>query len=225
MAGRLRWLMLVPTESMTADSLTKSMVAEPMMRLLSSGTMSFKNEPGHPIVARSLPKMTSIEEKHFDMTDHELIKNIAKGIFTVGTCASTRRFICMALLVTSVDATSSASSSTPTATTTEDNTGWLFIFSVAAIIIVMERVITHTIRLWWRHLTSEATTATSSTTRRNVATMTSGSDPASNSVATDTDDELLERDNTTLMYVSDLEAEGLQLRQRNEYLEREVTEL
>ena len=56
MAGRLRWLMLVPTESMTADSLTKSMVAEPMMRLLSSGTMSFKNEPGHPIVARSLQR-------------------------------------------------------------------------------------------------------------------------------------------------------------------------
>ena len=79
MAGRLRWLALVPTESMTADALTKSMLAEPMMRLLSSGTVAFKNEEKHPIVMRSLPKMPKIEEKHFDMSDRELIKDIAKG--------------------------------------------------------------------------------------------------------------------------------------------------
>ena len=39
---------LVPTQSMTADALTKSMLAPPMMELLSSGTTSFHNEENHP---------------------------------------------------------------------------------------------------------------------------------------------------------------------------------
>ena len=52
MTGRVRWLCLIPTQSMTADALTKSMLAPPMMELLSAGTTSFHNEENHPVIMR-----------------------------------------------------------------------------------------------------------------------------------------------------------------------------
>ena len=52
MSGRIRWMCLMPTESMTA--LTKTMIAEPMMKLLTTFTCTYK--------------MDQIEEHHFDMT-------------------------------------------------------------------------------------------------------------------------------------------------------------
>ncbi|CAE7721255.1 unnamed protein product [Symbiodinium sp. CCMP2592] len=45
--GRLRWLALTPTQSMTADGLTKSMVAPPLMSLLSTGVVRFYNHGAH----------------------------------------------------------------------------------------------------------------------------------------------------------------------------------
>ena len=44
LTGRIRYLVLVPTQSMTADPLMKSMLSPPLMELLSSGTVSFANE-------------------------------------------------------------------------------------------------------------------------------------------------------------------------------------
>ena len=45
----MRQMVLVPTESMTADSLTMSMQSLPMFALLSTGLVKFKNEEKHPV--------------------------------------------------------------------------------------------------------------------------------------------------------------------------------
>ena len=220
MAGRLRWLALVPTESMTADELTKSMVAEPMMRLLSSGTMAFKNEEKHHIVMRSLPKMPKIEERHFDMSDRDLIKDIVKSFLTMGTCTTTQRFVCMALLVNVVGATSTTST-----TTSGEDSGWYFIIFVTAVIIVSERILVSTLRLWWQQLGLSTSATTASSTSTSTSSTTISTPTARTSVATDTDELTAEREKGRLLFVANLEAEGLRLRQRNEYLEREVTQL
>ena len=87
MSQRLRWIGLVPTASMTADALTKSMLAPPMMQLLSSGTISFFNEEKHHIVLRSLPFMKQVEEHHLDLSDKELIREVGT-LATSLWCAS-----------------------------------------------------------------------------------------------------------------------------------------
>ncbi|OLQ01786.1 hypothetical protein AK812_SmicGene15471 [Symbiodinium microadriaticum] len=67
--GRVRWLVLTPTESMTADGLTKSMVAPPLMELLSSGTVNFYNQGNHRMTLRRLPRLQHVSEEHLDLTD------------------------------------------------------------------------------------------------------------------------------------------------------------
>ncbi|CAE7229459.1 unnamed protein product [Symbiodinium sp. CCMP2592] len=60
--GRVRWLVLTPTESMTADGLTKSMVAPPLMELLSTGTVNFYNQGDHKMQLRRLPQLQHVKE-------------------------------------------------------------------------------------------------------------------------------------------------------------------
>ena len=62
LAGRLRWLIWVPTASMTADAFTKVMVSPALLLLLSSGIVHFRNEDKHVIQARRLPPREIIDE-------------------------------------------------------------------------------------------------------------------------------------------------------------------
>ena len=55
LSGRMRLLTLVPTQCMTSDSLTKPMVHDSMLNLLTTGTVRFHNEPNHPVTSRTLP--------------------------------------------------------------------------------------------------------------------------------------------------------------------------
>ena len=226
MSGRVRWMSLVPTQSMTADALTKSMLAPPMMELLSSGTTSFRNEENHPVILRSLPVLPTIEEKHFDMTDQELVKDIAKGFMVFAGCSYKQRFICMALLMTGASATSTSS-----ATASSDDAGWYFMIAITLGVIIGERILCATLRLWMRQIFGgwSTTTATGTpTTTTSPPTSTSCSAPLASppsspvmiSRSTSIDDE--HRDKTAMLYIAGLEGENLKLRDKNKDLDREL---
>ncbi|CAE7404059.1 unnamed protein product, partial [Symbiodinium necroappetens] len=55
---------------------------EELYASLDTGTTTFRNEENHPIIMRSLPIIANIEEKHFDLSDKELIKEITKNFAT-----------------------------------------------------------------------------------------------------------------------------------------------
>ena len=73
LSGRVRWMALVPTQSMIADVLTKSMHAPQMLTLLTSGILEIKNEETHHLQAKRLPPKFEIEEKDLFEQDEELI--------------------------------------------------------------------------------------------------------------------------------------------------------
>ena len=55
-AGRIRQICLIPTESMTADGLTQPMLSTCLMRLVSSGTVEFKNADHNMEVPARIPQ-------------------------------------------------------------------------------------------------------------------------------------------------------------------------
>ncbi|CAE7553108.1 RE1, partial [Symbiodinium sp. CCMP2456] len=140
MSGRVRWMCLTPTESMTADALTKTMIAEPMMKLLTTGTVQFYNQEKHKMTLRALPRMDYIEGHHFDMHDHELIKMITKPAASVTACVAfvKPRFLCLAILATTASATTTSPPSTSTTSASYD-VGWKWMITMVAIIIAAER--------------------------------------------------------------------------------------
>ena len=74
LAGRLRWMILIPTECMLADALTKPMLAVQLLKLMTCGHVDFKNQPNHPIEARRLPVVESITEDDLEKGDKEHIE-------------------------------------------------------------------------------------------------------------------------------------------------------
>ncbi|CAJ1456798.1 unnamed protein product [Effrenium voratum] len=78
-AGRLRWFVLLPTECMTADSLTKVMQCPNMMELLTTGRVKFFNT-GHSIEMKRLPPQTSVSEEDLLEGDNAIIRNTEKAI-------------------------------------------------------------------------------------------------------------------------------------------------
>ena len=172
MAQRLRWIGLVPTASMTADALTKSMVAPPMMQLLSSGTVSFFNEEKHAVTLRTLPFMAQVEEHHLDLTDKELIREVGT-LTTALWCASrssSSRATCFFFLATSAATASTAAAttsttSTSTSTTTsapssvaseaDDNRSLL---TFVALVLSTEWLLWGFARYWWQRLCSRRAT-------------------------------------------------------------------
>ena len=75
--GRIRWMILVPTQSMVADALTKPMLAPQLLHLMSTGVVHYKNEEGHPILFRRLPQLLEYDEDTILESDDSLIKNFA----------------------------------------------------------------------------------------------------------------------------------------------------
>jgi len=69
LAGRLRWMILIPTECMLADALTKPMLAVQLLKLMTCGHVDFKNQPNHPIEARRLPVVDNITEDDLEKGD------------------------------------------------------------------------------------------------------------------------------------------------------------
>ena len=181
MMGRIRFMILCPTESMTADALTKSMVSPPLMRLLSCGDVEFYNQGDHKMTMRSLPRLASIDEKHFDLTDKQLIREVSTLAASSLWATSRNRFIWTALMTVALLPTSSASTFGPTSTSSSTSTSstaatsspsstssgttaqmddWMWFITLVVIVISTERLLCQSVRLWWRHLFGTTTTPT-----------------------------------------------------------------
>ena len=95
LSGRMRQLCLVPTQSMTADPLTKSMVLEPMNLLLSCGIIRFRNEPGHPvlILTRSIRMVNDLDEEHLLRSGAEVIKEVEEKKATSNQATSNQNIL------------------------------------------------------------------------------------------------------------------------------------
>ena len=92
LSGRLRYVNLVPTQSMTADCLTKSMVSECMLLLLTTGIVMFKNEKDHAVLSRTLPVFEEIGEDDLFLNDEEVKEKVLTGeksACTRTTCRTT----------------------------------------------------------------------------------------------------------------------------------------
>ena len=79
LSGRLRYVNLVPTQSMTADCLTKAMVSDCMMLLLTTGIVMFKNEKDHAVLSRTLPVFEEIAEDDLFLKDEEVKHKVQAG--------------------------------------------------------------------------------------------------------------------------------------------------
>lgn len=77
LVGKMRLLTLVPTQCMTSDALTKPLVHESRLLLLTAGIVRFFNVDGHPVVSRLLPTLGNYDE-HDIVKDDEEIKEMVK---------------------------------------------------------------------------------------------------------------------------------------------------
>ena len=102
--GRLRWLILIPTECMTSDALTKPMISASLNELMSSGVVRFFNVQKHPILARRLPPVDDIDEGKLMTPDRELLSAFAYAAWTIKPNAGFA-FLCLSALLTQATAT------------------------------------------------------------------------------------------------------------------------
>ena len=78
-SGKMRLVTLVPTEAMTADSLTKPMIHDCLLHLLTTGIVRFFNMPSHHVTSRTLPALTDFDEHDLLKADSELITEVQEG--------------------------------------------------------------------------------------------------------------------------------------------------
>ena len=76
LTGRARMISLVPTECMTADSLTKRMISHFMMHFLTTGVVEFWKEEKHPVVSRVIPTVSDITEDDLYKDDETFVRDI-----------------------------------------------------------------------------------------------------------------------------------------------------
>ena len=228
--GRVRWLALTPTQSMTADGLTKSMVAPPLMALLSTGVVQFYNHGDHKMILRRLPQVTHVTEEQLHLTDKELIKTLttASSAFACTMCTSRPTSCFFFLMVqnalastTSTSSTSTSSRSSPTTTTsststssaytttTDDvNNDWSWLTTIICLILGIEWTLWGALKYWWsrcqRRWLHRQATATTFQVNDDTATDDMDVDTAS----LDADEQQIE-----------------QLKDRIAFLEREVAHL
>ena len=77
LCGRIRWFILIPTQCMTADPLTKPMFSAPILHLLSSGVVRFFNEGKHIICGRRLPKIEIADDTNLEYEDDKVVQALA----------------------------------------------------------------------------------------------------------------------------------------------------
>ena len=61
--GRVRMVVLVPTESMVADALTKPMISSGLLHVLTTGRFEIFGMPNHPVLSRVLPSLADYDEQ------------------------------------------------------------------------------------------------------------------------------------------------------------------
>ena len=85
--GRIRYMILTPTEYMLADPLTKPMLSPMMMKALSSGYIEFGNVANHPMVLRRLPHLAEVNENDLYKSDEQIKKEVNEGKKTLWSIA------------------------------------------------------------------------------------------------------------------------------------------
>ena len=149
--GRIRWMMLVPTQSMTADALTKPMISPPLMHLMSCGLVVFKNEFEHPLLLRRLPPIENVNEDTILEKDDTLLENFFL-LLAASQARVAKPFLFATVLATSLSTTSATSTPTTSATTTSTSsssmsTWWndeaIFWMVAIFIIVVTERLLVY----------------------------------------------------------------------------------
>ncbi|CAL1138133.1 unnamed protein product [Cladocopium goreaui] len=77
--GKMRQIVLVPTECMTSDALTKPLVHKNLLEVMTAGVVSFHNVDNHPVTARILPTLQEYSEHDIIKTDDEILEDVKKN--------------------------------------------------------------------------------------------------------------------------------------------------
>ena len=187
---------------MTADALTKPMLSPCLMSWLTSGCVRFWNT-GHPLEMKRLPPPTA------DVIEDDLIegdKALRRGrswTSPAALFALSKRWYSFGfamMLVYPADAQGDATSSTTTTLTTADYILVLLLLLVAA----ASSSITLLFNRWW---------SSSPTTTTSTATSEQG---------TWTEEDGIEKDKSTMLHVTRLEGDNLNLKTLNGSLDREL---
>eukprot|EP00435_Cladocopium_sp_Y103_P056006 s391_g18.t1 len=72
--GKIRMTILVPTESMVADALTKPMISPGLLQLLTTGRIEIFGTDGHPVLSRVLPSLQDYDEQTLMKSDDEILQ-------------------------------------------------------------------------------------------------------------------------------------------------------
>lgn len=75
LTGRTRITSLIPTESMTADALTKPMQSPELLQLLTAGKVTIYGVDSQPVVSRILPSLQEYDEQTLMINDDGLLEH------------------------------------------------------------------------------------------------------------------------------------------------------
>ena len=165
LSGRIRWMSLVPTQSMIADCLTKPMISKQIMKLLTTGEIDIVNEEKHHVQMKRLPAKYDIEERDLEMNDQTLIDEYHKvkseptNLWWTPMLAAVKKgmYPLAVLLTLSSLPIASAETGEPNS---QDSFLFYMIVIFTLIVLVMERIICHfgmKIRDFFRDCFSRAT--------------------------------------------------------------------
>eukprot|EP00438_Fugacium_kawagutii_P029807 Skav231475 [mRNA] locus=scaffold1100:530653:539709:- [translate_table: standard] len=152
LAGRIRWMALVPTRSMIADALTKPMISAQMMQLLTTGCLTIENEETHHVQMKRLPPKYEIDEADLNRHDEELIEEYQKvkhhteNLWMTPMMAAVKKgvFPLMALMVLSSLPLAHANEdgvSNPAVSSSQDNVFFYLMILFTIFVLVVERIL------------------------------------------------------------------------------------
>ena len=78
LVGKIRLMILVPTESMLSDALTKPMLSPGLLMLLTSGKVEIFNMPNHNVLSRIMPSLQEYDENDLVKDDGMILKDVEK---------------------------------------------------------------------------------------------------------------------------------------------------
>ena len=114
LCGRIRWFILIPTQCMTSDALTKPMLSRSLLHLLSAGFVYFANEGKHVIYGRRLPKIEIEDETNLEYEDRKIVQSL----FMISASVIPKQFnslffmmLCSFLLPTAASSSTASGSS------------------------------------------------------------------------------------------------------------------
>ena len=178
--GRIRWMVLVPTQSMVADALTKPMLAPQLLHLMTTGVVHYYNEENHPMLLRRLPPLHEYDEDTILKTDDELV-NMFLAVVTASATRVSKPFL-VAAIMASQSTLVGASTSSSTTSTSSTTSSWLdydfviFWLLTAFIVLIIERAVIHGglyLQSLLQSLSTAWTSSSSSTATSGTTSMSS----------------------------------------------------